>query len=229
MATVEQISYFGTAGLQELVARIKTYADAAAKSAVADFDHTIASVVTELPDAASADSSKIYLIPDAASVEAQNVYDEYIIVSGAWEKIGSFKADVDLSGYKVKEITVSGDYITVTSADGVYTLTVSVPEATTSAAGLMSAADKSKLDGIDADTLVNTSDLSDYAKTEDIPSLDGYVTEDALSESLTDYAKESELSDYAKSSDLDGYVKSEDIVEITAEDIDAICDEVFGA
>ncbi|MCD8265696.1 MAG: hypothetical protein LUC33_00935 [Prevotellaceae bacterium] len=170
MAT--KINYLGSNGLATLVDQLKAWAKSAAENAVAGFDHSIFRVVTELPDPAEAESDKIYLVPDTESVESENVYDEYVIVSGAWEKLGSFKADVDLSGYKVKDIAVSGDYITVTFDDGTYTIKVAIPEATTEAAGLLSAEDKAKLDSINADTIVNEDDLEPYAKTEDLPTFE---------------------------------------------------------
>ena len=51
-------------------------------------------VVESLPD--TGESNIIYLVPSTSSSE-QNVYDEYIYVNSAWEKIGS--TSVDLSQY----------------------------------------------------------------------------------------------------------------------------------
>lgn len=165
-------------GLVELVAQIKSYVSAQ----IAGFDHAIFKVVETLPDVADAASDKIYIVPDTESTESQNVYDEWYLVNGAFEKLGSFKADVDLSGY-VKEVKVESDYATVDTVDGVVTLTISIPEATTEDAGLMSAEDKAKLDSINADTVVNTDDLSEYAKTE---TLEAYVKSDDLEEISTE-------------------------------------------
>lgn len=44
---------------------------------------------------------KIYLIPSTVTGE-QNVMVEYIWVNGAWEKLGEFKTDIDLSAYALK-------------------------------------------------------------------------------------------------------------------------------
>ena len=43
--------------------------------------------------------NKIYCIKDTDSEDEQNVYVEYVYLNGAWEKIGEFKADPDLSNY----------------------------------------------------------------------------------------------------------------------------------
>ena len=50
-------------------------------------------IVQTLP--ASGDSSTIYLVPNSGT--SPNVYDEYIWINNAWEKIGT--TAVDLSGY----------------------------------------------------------------------------------------------------------------------------------
>lgn len=46
---------------------------------------------------------KIYLIKNTGvDASTQNVYTEYMYVNGAWEKLGEYKATVDLSGYLTK-------------------------------------------------------------------------------------------------------------------------------
>lgn len=52
-------------------------------------------VVESLPS--TGESNIIYLVPSVESSSEQNVYDEYIYVNSAWEKIGS--TSVDLSNY----------------------------------------------------------------------------------------------------------------------------------
>jgi len=52
-------------------------------------------VVSTLPAVADAAENTIYLVPNSGS--GSNVKDEYILVNGAFEKIGS--TDTDLSGY----------------------------------------------------------------------------------------------------------------------------------
>lgn len=47
------------------------------------------------------DTKKIYLIRNTTP-SGTNLYTEYMYVNGAWEKIGEYKADVNLSGYLKK-------------------------------------------------------------------------------------------------------------------------------
>lgn len=54
--------------------------------------------------------NKIYLIKDTgAPDDSGNVYVEYMYINDAWEKLGEYKSDVDLSGY-----------LTITSAERTY-------------------------------------------------------------------------------------------------------------
>lgn len=90
-----------------------------------NIDLSLYKVVTALPTE-NIDVNKIYLVKSAVS-GTQNIYTEYMYVESAWEEVGKFQSSVDLTPY-VKFTDV----------------------ATTSKAGAMSAADKSKLDGIAA-------------------------------------------------------------------------------
>lgn len=54
--------------------------------------------------------NKIYLIKDVgAPDDSHNVYVEYMYINSAWEKLGEYKSDVDLTGY-----------LTITSAERTY-------------------------------------------------------------------------------------------------------------
>lgn len=46
--------------------------------------------------------NKIYVVPNPAG-QGDDIYDEYAWVNGKWEKLGSFKASVDLSAYQTKQ------------------------------------------------------------------------------------------------------------------------------
>lgn len=162
-------------------------------------DLTLFKVVESLPTT-GIDENKIYLVKSAES-ETQNVYTEYIYANKAWEKLGEYKSNVDLTPYaktadvntalatKVDKVTgkalSTNDFTDAykTKLDGItagannYTLPTASASvlggvkvgtnltitdgvlsakdttysaATTSANGLMSAADKVKLDGIEA-------------------------------------------------------------------------------
>lgn len=61
-----------------------------------NLDTTLYEVVTTLPTTNI--KSHIYLVKSNPT-GTSNLYTEYIYVNNAWEKLGEFKADVDLSGY----------------------------------------------------------------------------------------------------------------------------------
>lgn len=61
-------------------------------------------VVAELPAAPEAgNENKIHVVLDADSTQEGNQYAEYLWVNGAWELVGKFKADMDLSAYAKTE------------------------------------------------------------------------------------------------------------------------------
>ena len=84
-------------------------------------DLSLFKVVTSLPTS-GIDTSKIYLVL-SSSKGTQNTYTEYIYVNSAWEKLGEYRTDVDLTPY-VKFTDL----------------------ATAAKAGAMSASDKEELD-----------------------------------------------------------------------------------
>lgn len=136
-------------------------------SQLGNLDTTVAEVVTALPTTNI--KKHIYLIRDTNGV-TQNQYEEYIYTGDTsaayddskWEKLGDFRATVDLADYaKKKEIidaisvdTQSTDqskqrqYIAISFSSG-ESSEISILEATTNMSGFMSYADKSKLDNID--------------------------------------------------------------------------------
>ena len=65
-------------------------------------DLTIIRVVSQLPLPENAEPNKIYFVKN--TVEGQSdVYIEYIVVEGKWEKLGEYKTKIDLSGYLLTE------------------------------------------------------------------------------------------------------------------------------
>lgn len=131
-------------------------------SQLGNLDTTFAEVVTALPT--SNIKKHLYLVKSSST--SQNLYSEYIYTgdttatydASKWEKLGEYKADVDLSGY-AKKTEALGSLATAQDATKatIHKSTVSgsmsdvyINSATSSVAGVMSAADKAKLDGIAA-------------------------------------------------------------------------------
>lgn len=126
-----------------------------------NLDTTVAEVVTALPTTNI--KKHIYLIKDASGV-TQNQYEEYIYTgdtsatydASKWEKLGNFRAIVDLADYAKKSEVLSdlvweqrgSDlFLSVTIGNGLKSSEF-MPTASSSTTGAMSNTDKAKLDGI---------------------------------------------------------------------------------
>lgn len=142
-----------------------------------NLDTTVAEVVTALPTTNI--KKHIYLIKDASGV-SQNQYEEYIYTgdtsatydASKWEKLGDFRATVDLADYAKKSEAVAKinhvvdqTHITVdfSTIDNVSLGAASFFGATNTNAGLMISADKIKLNGIangaTADSAITTAEI----------------------------------------------------------------------
>lgn len=132
-----------------------------------NLDTTVAEVVSALPTTNI--KKHIYLIKDTSGV-TQNQYEEYIYTgdtsaaydASKWEKLGDFRATVDLEDYAKKEEITKGfslatqptgldtkrQYLEI-AITGATTGTVEILDATTKMSGFMSYLDKIKLDGIE--------------------------------------------------------------------------------
>lgn len=67
-------------------------------SQLGNVDVDIFMIVNELPTE-NIKNNKIYCVKDTTSTDENNTYIEYAYINNAWEKVGEFKADPDLSGY----------------------------------------------------------------------------------------------------------------------------------
>lgn len=127
-----------------------------------NLDTTVAEVVTALPTTNI--KKHIYLIKDASGV-SQNQYEEYIYTgdtsatydASKWEKLGDFRATVDLADYAKKNKAASELNITPHESqvnftfldiDGGEICDNVLGQATSTQAGVMISSDKIKLDGI---------------------------------------------------------------------------------
>lgn len=146
-------------------------------SQLGNLDTTVAEVVTALPTTNI--KKHIYLIEDENG-DTQNQYKEYIYTGDTsatyndskWEKIGDFHAEVELADYAKKSEAVAKishvvdqTHITVdyTTIDNVSLGAASFFGATSTNAGLMIPADKTKLNGIasgaTADSAITTAEI----------------------------------------------------------------------
>lgn len=134
-------------------------------SQLANLDTTLFQVVTSLPTS-GIKSNRIYLLKSSAT-GTQNIYGEYIYTGNVsatydaskWEKLGEYKANIDLTPYSKKTETVNGvtagtstatnAVIKVAKADSTSS-NVNIPAATQTAAGVMQASDKKALDTLTA-------------------------------------------------------------------------------
>lgn len=130
-------------------------------------DTTFAEVVTSLPTDVTKIKKHLYLVKNASSTESQNAYSEYIYIgeigsdktydSSKWEKLGEFKASIDLSEYATKAQAVgtidkvvgaNNVQLTGTYVDGSPASFVKIEAASATAAGVMTTANFNKLQGI---------------------------------------------------------------------------------
>lgn len=127
-----------------------------------NLDTTVAEVVTALPTTNI--KKHIYLIKDTDGV-TQNQYEEYIYTgdtsatydASKWEKLGDFRATVDLADYAKKNKAVSSLRFVSEENQVKFSLlnidegeinSIYLGQASKLRAGVMTASDKSKLDGI---------------------------------------------------------------------------------
>jgi hypothetical protein len=83
----------------------KDEANTAIAAAVANAHHLKREIVSVLPEVSEANEDTIYMVPDAGSTDAagsnKSVYTEYMLINGAFERIGT--SDADLSNYFTKD------------------------------------------------------------------------------------------------------------------------------
>lgn len=122
-----------------------------------NLDTVVAMVVTELPTT-DIKTNKIYLVKD--STTEGDLYQEYLYIDGKWEKVGTHKYEVDLTDYVRKENAVTE--VAAGHSNGKSQISyfvngqenvIDLMKATTEFDGVMSAADKQKLDGLSNYTL----------------------------------------------------------------------------
>ena len=93
----------------------KGEADSAIAAAVAAAPHLKRTIVEDLPNAEGADENTIYMVGTGAGSE-DSAYEEYMVINGAFEKIGSSK--VDLTNYAEKTYVDAAKQEAISTAAG---------------------------------------------------------------------------------------------------------------
>lgn len=87
----------------------KTQVDNNIASAVANAHHLKRKIVAQLPEVSAANEDTIYMVPDSGDAGAtgsnKSVYTEYMLINGAFERVGT--SDADLSNYFTKDQVTS--------------------------------------------------------------------------------------------------------------------------
>lgn len=86
--------------------------DSAIATAVANADHLKREIVEVLPEVEAADENTIYMVGTGAGSQ-DSVYEEYMLINGGFEKVGS--SEVDLTNYALKT------YVDQAEADAIAT------------------------------------------------------------------------------------------------------------
>lgn len=139
-----------------------------------NLDTTVAEVVTALPTTNI--KKHIYLIKDASGV-TQNQYEEYIYTgdtsatydASKWEKLGDFRATVDLADYAKKnealhdlnaQYASNSVFIIFNDVNGSPRASIELYSAASDRAGLMTGPDKNKLDLFDTSKVTSSIDVA---------------------------------------------------------------------
>ena len=118
----------------------KDQTDSAIAAAVAAAPHLKRSIVEDLPDAGSADQNTIYMVGTGAGSE-DSAYEEYMLINGAFERIGT--SDVDLTNYAQKTYvdTAKQEAISTAATDATQKANTAEQNAKTYADGLIAGLD----------------------------------------------------------------------------------------
>lgn len=91
----------------------KTQTDSAIQTAVANADHLKREIVSALPEVEEADEHTIYMVGTGDGSE-DSAYEEYMLINGGFEKIGS--SEVDLTNYALKSYVDSAKSEAISTA-----------------------------------------------------------------------------------------------------------------
>lgn len=95
----------------------KTETDSAISTAISAIDKEIFIFADELPTE-DIKTNKIYVVPTQGTTGESNSYTEWLRKDNAWEKVGEFKSDTDLSNIYTKAETDSAIATAIQGLDG---------------------------------------------------------------------------------------------------------------
>lgn len=118
----------------------KSATDSAIAAAVAAAPHLKRTIVEQLPDTGEADENTIYMVGTGAGSE-DSAYEEYMLINGAFERIGT--SDVDLTNYaqKIYVDTAKQEAISTAATDATQKANTAEQNAKTYADGLIAGLD----------------------------------------------------------------------------------------
>ena len=114
--------------------------DSAIATAVANADHLKREIVEELPEVGAADEHTIYMVGDGEG-EGNQKYEEFMLINGAFEKIGD--SAVDLTDYATKAYVdqAEQDAVNTAASDATQKANAAEQNAKTYADGLIAGLD----------------------------------------------------------------------------------------
>ena len=145
-------------------------------------DLTLFKVVDTLP-VSDIDANKIYLLPNPAGAD-NNTYIEYMYISGRWEVVGEYKAEMSLDNYYTKE-EADEKFLTKTEggnlADYVKNgeLDTKVGEAGYVKIDAVNAAIGTKIDGFKKIVMLTTAEYNSLVSSGTVDTNTVYMTYDA--------------------------------------------------
>ena len=118
----------------------KGEADSAIAQAVANADHLKRTIVEALPDVGEADEHTIYMVGDGEG-EGNQKYEEFMLVNGAFEKIGDSAVDLTDYALKTEVEAAKQEAISTAAADATTKADTAEQNAKTYADGLIAGLD----------------------------------------------------------------------------------------
>lgn len=118
----------------------KGEADSAIAQAVANADHLKREIVEELPEVGSANEHTIYMVGDGEG-EGNQKYEEFMLINGAFEKIGDSAVDLTNYALKTEVATAKQEATQAAATDATQKANTAEQNAKTYADGLIGALD----------------------------------------------------------------------------------------